>query len=452
LLAGGAPGSDDWKYDIVYRKKGTPFRGLVVDQAATQITIKCISRKPGSPTLVFTEYLPIQEVERVELLPAEEREVLRQRLDALKREREMLTAQLRLLEPGAQPKATPEALELQPTPWIVDPKVQALAYSSTHFRLVSNARPELVQLAAIHLEQIYAAYTRFLPPRTNGASPTTILLTQSKADYQTLARGHGQNLLNPAFYHPTSNEIVCGSDLERMADELERVRRHHAKLGTELKERKADLAKAYRGKVPPELFASILDAEKRIKTAEDRNHEAFRLAQERLFQRLYHEAFHAYLANYVYPKSEGLAPRWLNEGLAQIFETAIVEVGELRVGHADPERLKVLRGTLNKEGLLPVADLLRANGENFRVAHAVDQQVSDRYYLASWALSFHLAFERKLLGTRALDDYVLELYRGTDPLAAFSKLVGEPLPTFEKEFLEYLQHLRPNGTAGRKGE
>ena len=53
----------------------------------------------------------------------------------------------------------------------------------------------------------------------------------------------------------------------------------------------------------------------------------------------------------------------------------------------------------------------------------------------------HGAFERKLLGTKALDDYVAALKRGTDPLDAFRDLVGEPLPQFEKEHLQYLKDL-----------
>ena len=52
----------------------------------------------------------------------------------------------------------------------------------------------------------------------------------------------------------------------------------------------------------------------------------------------------------------------------------------------------------------------------FQVAHASEQESSDRYYLASWALSFDLAFNRKLLGTKQLDDYVHALKRGAKPL------------------------------------
>ena len=75
--------------------------------------------------------------------------------------------------------------------------------------------------------------------------------------------------------------------------------------------------------------------------------------------------------------------------------------------------------------------------------------MSDRYYLASWALAFHLTFEKRLLGTKALDDYVHSLKRGTDALLAFRDLVGMPLPQFEKEYLEYLKKLRPDGTTGK---
>ena len=44
-----------------------------------------------------------------------------------------------------------------------------------------------------------------------------------------------------------------------------------------------------------------------------------------------------------------------------------------------------------------------------------------------------------MLGTKALDDYVASLKRGTDPLLAFRDLVGNPLPAFEKEFGHYLR-------------
>lgn len=454
LLAGalGAaepPGADEWKYDVVHRKKGPPFRGLVLEQTAQYVRVLCVSRKPGAPTLVFREELPRAEIDRLDLLGDEDRAALRRRLDALKRERAALQA---LGPDGKAPAEAVDRLELRRVPWPAGARGEALEYRSAHFRLVSDAGKGLLGLAATRLEQVYAAYARTLPPRVKAARPTTVLLTRSLADYQALARARGHNLLNPAFYDGARNEIVCGSDLERLSEELERVRRHHETLRKDLKDREADLVRVYKGRknVPPELLRPLAEAAQKIQATEDRNSHAFAQARERLFRRLYHEAFHAYLANFVYPGRDGELPRWLNEGLAQIFETAIVEVGELRVGHADPERLGELRRALARGTLLPLADLLASGPKQFQVAHAGDRQASDRYYLASWALAFYLTFDRKLLGTRALDDYARALRRGEAAPAAFRALVGQPLPQFEKEYLEYLKRLRPDGTAPKR--
>jgi hypothetical protein len=452
-LGADAPGADDWKYDVVRLKNGQSFRGLVTEQTPQHVRFVSVTRKPGAPTMFSRQLLPRAEVDRLELLGDADREALRRRLDALQRERAALAATLKALAPDGQaPADAVDRLDLRRVPWPAGGRGEALEYRSAHFRLVSNAGTGVLWLAATRLEEVYAAYARTLPPRVRDAPPTAILLTRSLPDYQALARARGHNLLNPAFYDAARNEIVCGSDLERMGEELERVRRHHEALRKELKDREADLVRVYKGRknVPPDLLRPLAEAATKIDATEKSNAAAFAAAQERLFRRLYHEAFHAYLANFVYPERDGGLPRWLNEGLAQIFETAIVEAGELRVGHADEARLKELRAALKRGALLPLADLLRSGPRQFQVAHAGDQQASDRYYLASWALAFYLTFDRKLLGTRALDDYVRALDRGEGATAAFRALVGQPLPQFEKEYLRYLDRLTPAGALPKR--
>jgi Protein of unknown function (DUF1570) len=450
LVAAEPPGADDWKYDVIHRLRGVPLQGLVVEQNSTHVVIKCITRRPGSPTLVFTEYVPRREIESLALLSDADRRVLESRLETLKHDREQLAAQLRSLDPSEKGLALSiEKLDLRPTPWPPNEKLSALSYQSGHFRLVSSARSGLTQLAAIHLEQIYAAYGRALKPRTTTAKPTTILLTGSLTDYQTVARARHLDIFNPAFYDPSRNEVVCGSDLERLSEEREKVRKHHTELRAEIKERRAELHRIYRGRIPAELLDPLTAAEKRITLSEQRNAEVFARHRRRLFTRLYHEAFHAYVGNYVYPEGDGPLPRWLNEGLAQIFETAIVEVGELRVGNADAERVQALRKAMSADTLLPLADLLRAEPERFFVTLPSENQVSDRHYLGSWALAYYITFDRQLLGTKQLDDYVKARHRGTDPLVAFRDLVGKPLDEFEKEYLDFLKRLRPNGSVVR---
>jgi hypothetical protein len=443
LAVAGAPGDDDWKYDIVHLKSGETVSGFVVEQDARHVFVRKIIRKPGAPTLIFSDDIRRSDVDHIDLLDGDDRDQLAKRIEALIREHDQLATQLRLLDPDAPGGhlASGDALKLLPAPWPADPKAKAFLYQSTYFRLVSDARPELVQLAAVNLEQVYAAYAHTLPPRVPAPAPTTILLAQSLKDYQTLVAKEGRNLFNPAYFDPAKNEIVCASDLGRIADALETRRREAENALADLKQKEKDLNAAYKGRPPADELAPILDARKKIKAIQTQNEEAFAQARRRLVQRLYHEAFHAYLSNSVYTPADGEAPRWLNEGLSQIFETAVYEVGELLVGRPDQDRLNAVQAAITKGKLLPTAELLHADYKQFAVAHASEQEASDRYYLASWALAFDLAFNRKLLGTKALDDYVHALRRGANSLDAFHDLIDEPLVDFEKEHIEYLKNL-----------
>ena len=91
--------------------------------------------------------------------------------------------------------------------------------------------------------------------------------------------------------------------------------------------------------------------------------------------------------------------------------------------------------------LIPRVDMnLRIGSLDAEVSHAADREVSDRYYLASWALAYYLATERNKLGSPELDQYVVVLKKpGADPVAAFEAFAGQPLPAFEKSYLSYLR-------------
>ncbi|MGH7169701.1 MAG: DUF1570 domain-containing protein, partial [Gemmataceae bacterium] len=440
-------GGDDWKYDIVYLRNGNIFRGLVFQRGGGKARMWNIVRKPGGFTIFNGEVFSDSEIDRVEMLPAPDHEVLRRRFEALREEHRQSPDPLKALQ---SPKAAipgADKIKLHETSWRGNAKIKALAYRSTHFELQSNAERRIVLVAASQLEQVYAAYVRCLPPRARG-KPTTILLPQSRADYQALVRGQGRTLLNPAFFDPERNQIVCAFDGRHMSAELARLHAEHVKLWDKTKACEDELRKAYRGEIPDDLKAVLAEQRRRLHAADTHNQETFARAQRHLFQRLFHEAFHAYLLNFVYPPREGELPRWLNEGLAQIFETAVFEVGELRIGHADEERFDAVRHALNQNALLPLPDLLRSGAKKFQVAHDGDKQVSDRYYLASWALAFYLTFDRKLLGTPALDAYVRRLRRGGDPLEAFRELTGQSLTAFERDFRKYLSLLRKDGRVG----
>jgi hypothetical protein len=431
---------DNWKFDIVHFKHGETMKGLIVKETPTEILFQHVSRKPGHPTRVFPTTLAREDIDSVEMLEDKERERLAARIRALDR-----TGKGELLRM--------QSLELKPVPWGKDGKGKALAYQSVYFRLMSNAGEEIVRRTAVRLEQLYFAYTRYLPPRCESAEATTILLAQCLADYQKLAKDSGFNFLNPAFFDATNNHVICTCELQQLGEEMDRVRAHHQLLLDELSEREKNLKKLYKNKVPPELMDPITKGREKINDMIQKNEAAFQKAFDegtrRLMQRLFHESFHAYVAQFVYPPADGELPRWLNEGMAQVFEHAILEGDELRVGRIDKDRLAGAQKALEQGELVSLVDLLKSGPKQFLVAHATEQQDSDRYYLTCWAVSHYLLLDRRMLGTKAMDRYVRDLHGKTDPLEAFRELVNQPLPKFEKEYKEYLEKLKPDGTVGK---
>jgi hypothetical protein len=364
-------------------------------------------------------------------------------------DRAILKARLQEIDPsGRGEQQRMDQLELENMPW--DGRADAgRRYRSEFFALESDAPDGIVRRAAVQLEQIYAAFARYLPPRAENREPTTVMLFRSGEEYASWLKSRGHNFVNLAYYNPATNRIVCGGDLFQLGEELDRVRRQHQQLRQDLDRQEATLLKLYKGsKEMARHIQPIRDTRQKINLADRKNHGAFERATKQLFAVLYHEAFHAYLASRVYPPPGPEPPRWLNEGLAQIFETAIVEAGELRLGHPDADRLAKAKAAVRQNQLVPIEQLLGAEAKQFQAAHAGDRSVTGQYYLTAWVAAFHLAFERRLLGTTALDAYVRAQAADSDPRAAFEALVGCPLGQYEQELRRYVGALQPDGSTG----
>src|SRR5438874_7999441 len=117
--ADAPPGGDEWKYDVVHLKSGEALSGLVVEQDARHVFLRKIVRKPGAPTLIFSDDVKRSDIDHVDLLDADDRDQLTKRVEALVRERDQLASQLKLLDPDASKGqlASGDALKLQPAPW-----------------------------------------------------------------------------------------------------------------------------------------------------------------------------------------------------------------------------------------------------------------------------------------------------------------------------------------------
>lgn len=455
LRAAPPLGQDDWKFDVIHRVAGrASYRGLITRETPTHVYVKRVFRKRGHPTVVLLDRVPRGEVRRILRLKDEERALLTKRLKKLSDERTILTARLRLGKGERVDLPEETKVKLEEVPWGKNSNEKAHSYTSTHFRLISNAREDIVQLTAIQLEQVFTAFVRHLPPQAKVPERVTIVLAGSLESYYRyqaqLLRMRKPQILNPAFYHPRTRTVVCGSDLERLSQKIQKVNESHLQLTRQIHEQTKQLKVIYRNRpIPDEVLRPLTIAIEDIKDAQSKNEKLFSRTHERFFQRLYHEAFHAYLDNAVLENREQQVPIWLNEGLAQIFETALIEAGELRVGHADPVRRLRIQRLVTLKKMMPLSRLLQTSARQFQVAHASEAQASNNYYLMSWGLAFYLTFELQKLGTPEMDAFVKAINEGVNPVSAFEKMVGKSVKEFENDLHWYLSHLKEDGTVAK---
>ena len=123
-----------------------------------------------------------------------------------------------------------------------------------------------------------------------------------------------------------------------------------------------------------------------------------------MFAQLYHEAFHAYVENYVCPQAGSTLPHWLNEGLAQIFEAGQIEADSLRIDAPDRTRLVQLQDDLRAERPLTIEEVVAADEQDF--LNPSSSRSAQRYYLYSWGLAYYLTFEKNRLRPEILDSFL----------------------------------------------
>jgi hypothetical protein len=262
---------------------------------------------------------------------------------------------------------------------------------------------------------------------------------------------------NPACYLPDDNLVLAGSELNRVAAALAQLRSQHAQLQKTLREMEKEIEvrlgeqarRMKREGIAAEQIAKTLarqrqEADKQlaakrleIQRVDRQNEQQFQQVAGRMFSQLYHEAFHAYLENHVYPRDRFRVPLWLNEGLAQVFESPSPEPELLRIDAPNAEMLKRLKKDLAGPAPLLLAELLAADQAAF-----LDAERGGRLYLYAWGLAYYLCFERGLLGSPTLDAYVSADARPGPAVERFERLVGAPLGEFEPQWRQFVAGLK----------
>jgi len=434
----------EWQFEALKLKDGTVYTGLVQAERKTEIEFAEILRPPGKA--MFAVVRPVA--------PESVDEIIRLEGDA----RTELIGRFRQLRNRARIEAgRMEDVVLRED---VRDGVRHWTADRDWFRLDSTAEAGMTRRCVVRVEQMFRAYRQLLPPRNRQSSNLRLLLFGSLDEYRRFMHESGFRIANPAFYSPSQNLIVAGSDLNAYARRLaqvqsqnQEVRRQYKMLDASFADRLAGVLEEMRkrgydeseiereARLRKAIWQRQYDAAmKEIDLAERQNDAKFAEVTEQMFIRLYHEAFHAYVENYVYPHRDGAMPRWLNEGLAQIFEGGQLDADTLRIDAPDRDRLRRLQEDLAGDDSLAIADLLTAEENEFLAIH--DSEAGRRHYLYCWGLAYYMAFENSLLTGARMAQYVAN-EGDYGPTARFIRLVNKPFEKFEKQWQAAMLRLRP---------
>lgn len=420
--------------ETITLKDATTFKGLLQSRTADEIEFVEIFLRPGMPMSATVRILVPDQVKHYIPLPDSDRQVLAQHVHRL-RHRLAIEA------------ANQQRVSLVPA---ADKSSHAWEYTGNWFQLTSTADEESTRRCIVRIDQIYRAFRQLIPAMVESRRPLRIVLYGSIDEYQTALRTLGIEMENLAFYASREHTIFAGAELTSYAQRLQSVRSaHQATLRdldvdaehfrTKLKEYSEQLAKQGLGRdqIKEEMARrnaawnrERLLLERQISETDRRNDAAFAEVTDRMFRRLYHEAFHAYLADYVVTDRSVKIDRWLNEGLALIFEVGQLDGDTLRVDAPHAALLAQLQRDLASTNPLSLSELIVSTERDFLATHT--HSTTGRHYAYAWGLAYYLMFEKQLLSPESL----ATLCAPTDKLKVerIEGLIGKPLREFELEW------------------
>ena len=464
LLVSAAPPSGlatvPWKLESLRLHDGRRLEGLVLDPSAAggprdptaPIGFVQIVQPPGRAMELIT-WAPISaaRIATIERLPEADHALLAKRVDEFRNRR------------GRQHAAETAVTLLR------DDEDEPWRYAGRWFTIDSTADPSLTRKAVVLLEQVFAALEALVPPPApegDDAAPLRVTLCGTANEYRDVQESLGIEAEHPAFYVPARGLLVAGSDMPAMieqeraaADSLAVTEREIAdrdrSFETDVRRLASDLEKQG---MPAGKRAEIVQLARnrwqrereglltQVVTARRDNAARVADARRTFAARLTHEAWHAYADRRLAGGGRCPLPLWLDEGLAQVFETAPLEAGELRLDAADPVRLKLLQELLAGGDSPQLVDLLRAGQSQFLVGHTGGRTASQQSYLMAWGLAFHLAILEPVLtpaSLAAICEPDADAQPGTGRLAEFERLVGMPIGEFDAAWRRRMLALRP---------
>ena len=328
-----------WPLEVITLHDGRRLEGLVVDGSgppatsgipAEPVGFVQVIRPPGRPMYLIA-WSPISpaRIAQVERLPPAERQLLARRVADFRDRRGAWHTAL---------TAVKLTRDDEDEPW---------RYRGPWFALSSTADPQLTREAVVRLEQVFAALESLVPPLQPAAAagtrdPLEVRICGTVEEYRGVQAKLGVRSDPPALYSPARRLLVAGSDAPALVEQERAAADELAAAERRLDDRDRGFEKDVRGLaadlerqgLAAGARAEIVKAARRrwqreraeiaagIVAARRENAAAVEAARREFFARLAHEAWHAYADLRLVQPGGGSLPHWLDEGLAQVIETA----------------------------------------------------------------------------------------------------------------------------------
>lgn len=150
---------------------------------------------------------------------------------------------------------------------------------------------------------------------------------------------------------------------------------------------------------------------------------------KKLQGRIFHECFHHFLRSYLDLHSKvKVPPKWLNEGLAEYFETMTLDKKGRPILGSKSAWLPSLKKKIKKGQLKSLKKIISEHKKFDR-----DE---------SWGIAHFLMHSRGGKRRPLIGDYIKKLMQGQDHIKAFEEVFGSDYSSLEKEWKEYFLSLR----------
>jgi hypothetical protein len=439
------PATTSWELEEIRTSDGRTYRGLIRGEIAGEVEFVEVIRPPSKPMFLVVRPIDAKSISFQRKLSEAKRRKLAERIERFRYRS--------VIEAGRMEDVALTRVET--------PRRTAWQYHGSWFSLASTADEETTRRSIVRIEQIFRAYRQLLPPRVRPQRELRVLLFGSLDEYRQHLREHELDISNPAFFAEELNLIVAASDLVEYNSRLTEARQQHQQARAQLAELDADMdwrlaemrkrlqaSDVSKDKIDDEMNArraawkvDYEESMRQLAAADRRNEARFANVTEQMFRRLYHEGFHAYLENYVYPSIGHDVPIWLNEGLAQVFQSGQLDGDALRIDAPLASALKIVQDDLRGRDPLSLEQLLLAGRREFLAGPEAGERTA-KLYAYAWALAYVLTFNDGLLGSHALNNYVTAKPDQIEPLAAFERLTQAPLAEFEPRWRRDILNLK----------